>query len=216
MKLLFAKNKWLLTLCLLTVTVLAACSDDDDRTSYPSVITELVEIHIGSDTLVSEILTDNGTVFTTSQRITAPKPDTLYRCISVYTRGADNHIDLYQLELVPSALPRTPDRFKQHPMEPVKLISTWNSSRYLNISCGILTTGMGTHSIAFCEDSITTKNGLQTVHIRLLHNRPENDAESYTQKTFISMPAFTYAGKADSIALTLNTYDGLRTLGFRF
>jgi len=208
-------NFWLAALLLAALSVVA-CSDDEGGSTYPSVITELVEIHSNHDALVTNIVADDGTTYTSTQRIEASQPDTLFRCLCVYTKQADNRIEVYQLQRVSAPLPATPENYDELPVDPVKFISTWNTSRYLNISCGILTTGVGNHAIGFCDDGITEENGLQIAHVRLLHQRPKGDAESYTQQAFICLPAFRYAGLADSIALTIPTYDGNRTLGFRF
>ena len=205
-----------LSMGLSSLFTFTACSDDDDDSTYPPVITELVEIHTNRDALVTEILSDDGTTYTSTQRIEASQPDTLFRCLCVYTKQENNRIEVYQLQRVSAPLPATPENFEELPVEPVKFISTWNTSRYLNLSCGILTTGVGTHALGFCDDGITEENGLQTAHVRLLHQRPKGDAESFTQKVFVCLPAFRYAGLADSIALTIPTYEGNRTLGFRF
>ncbi len=204
-----------LSALLLTACFLTACSNEDD--SYPSVVTELVEIRTGSDSVATALLTDDGHCYDISpQGIRATSPDTIYRCLCMYlpeTDGSEGTATVYQLQTVFSALPRPRENFQSLPADPVKIVSSWTSARYLNLRISILTDGQGTHELAFCEDSITTSaSGRSTVHLTLLHLRPEGDAEAYTESSSVSLPIYYYEGSADSVLLTVPTYNGMQTI----
>ena len=79
----------------------------------------------------------------------------------------------------------------------------WRSGGYLNLHLGLMTTGVGTHQYAFCQDSVG--------HYSLLHLRPSNDQESYTNDVYMSMPV---PEDVDSLTFSVYTYDGIYTRTF--
>ncbi len=211
------RQLWPAVCCLLVVTTLS-CAEDDNNNSYPSAITELVEVHTNSEMMATSVLLDNGTTYTIENTyFTADRPDTTYRCMCVYTMASETSINVYQLGLIPAPLPRPCTDFTTHPHDPVKVESVWNVTRYINARIGLLTTGTATHKFSFSEDSTTTSDtGLRTTHISLQHQQPENDSQSYTQTVYFSLPVYVYADLADSIDLAIFTYDGEQHYGLKF
>jgi hypothetical protein len=79
----------------------------------------------------------------------------------------------------------------------------------------VLTTGKGTHSFAFCEEGFADNaDGKKIVNVTVLHERPQGDAESYTQDVYMSIPMGDYACQCDSIAVNIPTYQGVKTFMF--
>jgi len=205
MKRLFRHSPWLLLLLALSFV---AC-DDDDGDAYPNLVTELVEVRTGADKNVTSITTDAGEVFAPSSAISANIADTLYRCLCSYVLKGDGTATVYELSRVMSARPYPPAAFSVRPMDPVSIISHWQSPRWLNVRFSYLTGGGSNHQFAFCEDSTaTTASGNAVHHISLLHKRPDDDPENYTTKQYLSLPLWRFAD-GDSVVLTINTPDGL-------
>jgi len=208
----------LLPLALTLLFAAASCSGDDDGDAYPSVLTELVEATTNSQKNITKIRTDSGRTYSVSKAIAASAADSTYRCLCVFLPDDETgDATVYQIANVFSAMPWPASRYAERPHDPVQLISAWNSGRYLNFQIAILTTDEGSHAYGFCEDSASvTADGRRTLHLSLLHQRPAGDAESYTEKHYFSLPAYRLQDRADSIALTVLTYDGPAVLGYRY
>ena len=189
----------------IVLVVLAACSDKQDY--IPSYAVDLVEVNTNSQSKIDNVRLDDGQVYSVHQSISASTPDTTLRCLVTYS-VADANMTIYSAKEVFSKHPLPATLFKSRPTDPVRFISCWRSDRYLNIKIGVLTTGVGTHQFHFAEDSISQNAaGKRTAHFTLLHRRPDDDAESYTDERFLSVPLANYS-RCDSFAITINTYDG--------
>jgi len=198
---------WRLILLTLTLSWLTLSCKDDEENDLPSYLVNLVEASTDSNAMITLIRLDDGNTYNVSQNVKAQHPDTTYRCICTYSIQESN-IVLYELSHVFSDHPRSATSFKSHPVDPVKFISSWMSDRYFNLRIGIMTTDTDTHLFAFCEDSIVVESTCKKVYFSLLHQRPDNDAESYTKELFLSMPTAGYSD-CDSLIFHINTYDGL-------
>ena len=103
---------------------------------------------------------------------------------------------------MPSSFPKPYDSFESHESAPVKVISRWETERYINAYISYKTTDKGDHHFSFCEESITTDSkGLTTAHVSMIHKRPDNDDESYTKRLYVSFPKYYYDGKTDKVEL---------------
>lgn len=204
---------------LLAICVLCyACSDDNDGKVYPSVITSLLDVQTDADKNVASITSDEGqTYYLPNQTLSTNYADTVLRCLGVYEADSILHeAKVYSLQNVISYTPRIYEDPNGLPHEAVRIISSWRTDRYFNMLIAFLTTGNGSHAFGFSEDSVVvTPEGVNTAYISLLHKRPDNDAMSYSQKVFVSLPTHLYAGKADSIVFNVNTYDGQRVFGIK-
>ncbi len=192
---------------LLPAALLLSCSDD---TPYPSLTYDFVEAVVGSDSCVSHIRTDQGNSFAIGQQIMTNTADSTMRCVASYVVSPDSTTaTVYGIEHIHSQHPIPVEEFNEQPKAPVKLQSWWQSGNYINLIIGVLTTGHGNHAFTFCEDTYTSNpDGTTTVNISLLHKRPENDAESYTEKVYLSIPIERYRSNADSISVSVITYEG--------
>ncbi len=198
-------------LAALCMSIAIAC--DDEETEQPSYITNLVEAYTDGSGNIRSIRTDDGTRYTVEQNINTGKADTVFRCLSTYVT-TESAAQLYSLEPVFSAHPRPAAEFHSLPHDPVKFISSWASDHYINIRIGILATDGSNHAYGFAEDDVTTVNGKRTAWFTLLHQRQNNDAESYTEELFLSMPRANYLD-CDSFVINIHTYDGLKTIGHK-
>ncbi len=197
-----------ITCYLLSASLLLSCSDDD--TPSPSLTYDFVEAVIGSDSCVSHIRTDRGNSFAIEQQIMTNTSDSIMRCIASYVVSPDSTTaTVYGIEHIYSQHPIPASEFNEQPKAPVKLQSWWQSGNYVNMIIGVLTTGHGTHAYAFCDDSPTLNpDGTTTANITLLHKRPEGDAESYTEQVYLSIPLERYRSNANSISVSVITYEG--------
>lgn len=188
--------------CLLTVV--CSCSDDEDDT--PAYIVELVEAYSDGNKSITGVRLDNGQTYDLSQSIAAGKANSTYRCLCTY-RNDGNGIYIYSLQPVFAQSPHPLTSYIAFPMEPVKFYSCWRTDRYLNLRVGVLTTGNGIHTFGFSVDSTYTVGDKRVACFSLLHKRPDNDDESYTEETFLSMPTAGYED-FDTLVIHVPTYDG--------
>jgi len=183
------------------------CDDDEEGDYYPSLTTDFVVAATNNKGLVKTIIFEDGNVYDmTSQSIDTEVPDTTFRCISSYTKK-DGAYEFYQLKHVFSDKALPSSKFKENVKNPVKVVSVWKGRGYINMRLGVLTTGQASHSYGFSIDSLVSK----TTYVSLIHKRPENDAESYTETVYMSLPLTM---DTDSVSFTINTYDGPMTREF--
>ena len=184
------------------------CSCSKKNDSIPNLLTELCDVYINGDSIAATATLDNGTVLDiASQRMKASVRDTTIRSVVTYAQE-DGTVVVYSNTpaLCKAALPA--EKLKTISHDPVKLISIWKKGKYINLMFGEMTTGKGAHEYAFCMDSL--KNRM--LYVSFIHQQPENDATSYTQKRYASMPVNTDGTEAyDSVSLSIMTFDGMKT-----
>lgn len=207
MKKLFCKMFYLG--CIVSVMMCFVSCFDDDGTDYPSLITDLVVAETNSSGKLAKITLDNGKSYDIgSVEVNFGVADTLYRCIASYAL-TETSMKLYSVANIYSHKPVPLAKFLEEygednlPRDPVNLISMWKSGGYINIQIGVLTSGSKYHAYAFCEE--------EKGKYSLLHQRPLNDAESYTDVVFLSMPI---PEGLQTITFSVNTYEGVRTNTF--
>ena len=196
-------------LILLATTMLFSACDKDDDNSVPPVITDLVTAYTGADKNISYIATDDGTRWNLNHTIVTNYADTTLRCYCVY-EIKDGKMGVYTLKNIFSNNPRPASSFSEYETSPVKLISIWKSAGYVNMHLGIMTTGNGTHKYGFALDSISDTS---VAYFTFLHKKPQEDAESYTEDHYFSMPLTDYEN-VDSFVMNINTYEGKREFLF--
>ena len=201
------------------MAVFQSCSDD--QYTYPSVTTDLVCISTNASAHAVTLTKDDGHTLEITNPITTPTPDTIYRCMAVYSTDDGQTATLYSLTSVFSPLPVPSKVISEHTADPVKLTSSWLSGGYINLHIGIPTTLNNGHAFAFSEDSITTArtDGARILHISLVHKAPADDPPSFTEETYMSIPLKQYSAVLsdnDSVKLRINTTDGWKEIGYRF
>lgn len=209
-------RRWLpIYLCLLLPWVMVACEDDEDD-AFPPVRMEFVEVITNSKSEVDYILTDDGQRLAPSSTITAARPDTTYRCVCQYA-VENKACHVYDLRTIYAKKPVRLTASDTLWTDPIGVNSVWKGPRYVNLSLALLTTGRGSHSYSFVEDTVMTNGGdVTTVHCTVTHRRQGDDPESYTQNVYLSMPVYDYLEKGvDSVAVTINTYSGPKTYRYQ-
>lgn len=197
-------------LCVAFAVCLVACADgEDDNGGYisPYVTDFLVASTDAEGKLVSVRLDDGTTYNVADQQVDLERKDTLLRCLATYTQ--DKRFKLSSIYPVFSNKPypatsiyvivdgKPYQDVSLLPRDPMKVISMWKAGGYLNLHLGVMTTNMGLHQYAFCEDSVG--------HYSLLHSRPASDGSAYTEHIYMSMPI---PEGLDSFTFTVKTYDG--------
>jgi len=206
---------------LLVCISLSACSDNENE-SYPSILTELVELSVGSDSLALSFTNDNGVTYQMNQPLKAYAADTTLRCLCVYlleentTSVSSPTAQVYQMQPIFAQQPFIVTQSVSSYFDPIHLIAAWKSSRWVNLYIGIVTNPNAKHAFGFALDTLTVNaiTSTRTAHVSFLHHRPDNDTEDYTQKTYLSLPTYTLAEEADSLYLTVPTYKGKQVLTY--
>lgn len=210
MKLLF--NSLLLIFCLVGCE---SFEDDENEGNYPSLYTDMLCVATAEDGTLNTVILDNGEQYDVSaQKLTSDASGTILRCRASYTLSAgklklQSIANVFSEKAYPAeAFYTIVDGVALHdpsliPRDPVKLISMWKSGGYINLHLGVLTTGNGIHAYAFCRDS----EGAYS----LVHQRPQEDAESYTGHLYLSMPI---PQGVEHLSFSVYTYDGIYTKTF--
>ena len=78
---------------------------------------------------------------------------------------------------------------------------------------GAVSDEAASHALGIVGDTIMVgDNGLRTYHLRLAHSQGDVP-QYYSQRVYFSVPV--YGLPVDSLRLSVNTYDGVVTKGFR-
>ena len=198
--------------------LLASCEQDtyDKGTGDLSLMqAEMVEAYATAEKQLSRAVTDEGVELKFTKPYEAKwaeKTDTAYRAVLYYNKvkeGAEP-ISCSQLS---TAVILPLDSFKTGVVQnPVSFESAWVSKtrKYLNVSIFLLTgeapTKESRHLLAIADDSLALNaDGTRTQFLRLYHKRGDMP-EYYSQRFYFSIPLHNV--KADSVALSINTYEG--------
>jgi hypothetical protein len=195
----------------LAALLIYACSDNDDNSDYPSLLTELVDAHTGGNARVSSIITDNGTTYYPTSSISTSTADTTFRCLCSFSISEEDSskVNVYNIAQIFSQKAVDASKIKDTSSDPVNIVSVWKSKRYINTTIGILTNDEGSHKYAFCIDSISCR----TAYIRLIHHKPDEDRESYTKKVNLSLPLYNLKD-IDNVEYSIQAYDSLHSFLF--
>lgn len=213
-------------LCLmLSVLFVTACEQDvydKGDSTYSYVRADFVEAYVDNDRSVSQVLTDDDVRL----QLTAPyaanwiqRPDTTYRAVLYYNQKGQQ-AEAVNLQRVSTASIKTTQQLRNGAKtDPLKLESVWLSGnkRYLNLSVilmmGAVSDEAASHALGIVGDTIMVgDNGLRTYHLRLAHSQGDVP-QYYSQRVYFSVPV--YGLPVDSLRLSVNTYDGVVTKGFR-
>ena len=190
---------WRRTSLLLTLLALqlTACHDDED--TYPSIITEFVDVHSNNKGVLYEFTNDRAQTYQIVNTLEGFDTSAVYRSVCGYVPEGSK-ATIYQLLGV--AVLRDSTAVVRH--DPVGLLSAWRAGEYINMQLAPLTQG-GKHYWGFAIDSIAP----QHIYLSLHHNQ-NGDPTSYTQTTYASLYMKHIEGfnASDTISLSLATFDG--------
>lgn len=214
------KPKHILPLLLLVLLAGVSCKEDDYV--YPSVVTEFIDGQTDSEGTLSRLITDGGEVYTIQPRegLDGLTPDSLYRTVSIYQPLTESgEVYLYSSRLIMALAPLPAESFTEGVVtDPLDVRSVWRSGNYINLILKPMVRDKN-HAYHFADYGITEKNGVNTLHLTLYHNR-NNDYEAFTREDYLSIPLRGYEDKlqaGDTIALQINTYEkGFSTYTFTY
>lgn len=202
-----------------------ACStdDDDDDYVYPSVLTELVDIHVAADGYIDYITTDEGTTYVAENRINADKlnTDAVYRALCMYEKATSTKhtkgARLYSIKLTLSGKPTPKAQVKgEIKTDPLDVQSVWRGGSYLNMTLLPMVQSIS-HTYAIVEERLVEEGTGKKLYL-LLHHNQNGDYEAYEQKTYMSIELGDYALQSgDSVFVSVNTYkEGMKTWGVAY
>ncbi|MBQ9215586.1 MAG: hypothetical protein IJ159_02390 [Prevotella sp.] len=201
------------------VCLMCGCTQDaydKGEGEYSLLRGDFVEAQVNTSKQVVSIMTDDGDLLSLAEPYSAKwiaKADTFYRCMLYYNKVEDHHgstiADVISMWQVPCPRVMPLNEFdKEIKTDPVKFESMWvsRSGKYLNMSL-MLKTGStddstAVHQLAVVCDTVISKS----MFLRLHHDQG-GVPEYYSTNAYISIP--TSQLPADTITITLNTYDGL-------
>lgn len=181
-------------LCTLLSAFSTSCSSEQD--TLPNIVTEMADIHTDETGKTKTLELDNGQIYDIANPSTGLKEEQTYRALVNFVHD-ESTATLYSSQgaYVLKDSTETPKT------DPVKVISIWRTSRYINLHLAPLTQG-GTQHWGFLTDSVV--DGHQYLH---LHHNQNGDPTSYTTDVYASMPI---EGNVP-ITLRIKTFDGEKT-----
>ena len=209
-----------LSLLLLGFALLTSCEQElydkgDSSSSY--VRADFVEAFVGSDKKVSYVVTDDNERLTFASPYSnswIQKADTVYRALMYYNL-IDSKTEPLSLQRVGTLIVRTDSlKAKNAKTDPVGLEATWMSrnKKYLNLDL-ILKVGIDEgeeskkQTVGVVLSQTRTNADSTTTCCLLLAHSQEGMPEYYSQRNYVSIALASL--KADSVQLSVNTYDGL-------
>ena len=185
---------------------------------FSQMTAQLADAHVDAKKYIDYVDTDEGERLVLNQPVTASfitKADTTYR-VSFYYKMSGEKAEPITLGRV---LVATPNVIEEMKTDPVRLESMWigKSAKYLNMGIYLMTgTAQDDNSkqILGCNRDTLMQNadGTKTLRLTFYHDQG-GVPQYYSQRTYFSIPLTSV--DADSIWLSINTYDGLVTKKFR-
>lgn len=191
----------------LPLTLLVACSDDDNE-AYPALITEFANLETSESGALSAFTNDAGRRFVITNTADGYTPNTVYRVVAGYTDEGDGRARLYTLAAARVLRDSTAIRRQ----DPTGVVAVWRAGKYINLHLAPMTHG-GTQYWGFAVDSVRDSRHYLSVH----HNQGR-DQYSYTDYVYASLPVDSIkdAEQGDSLFLSVHTSKGCRTWGFAY
>ena len=196
--------------------VLSSCANDaydKGEGEYSLMQAEMAEVHINSDVLVDYFITDTNDrymVATPFQNSWMKTPDSTYRAVAYFNKRDDGMADVIGLSRVGVLIPK---KLKKLKTDPVRFESVWVSPNrdYLNASIYLLVGSTdddkAIHTLGCHIDTLHQNvDGTKTIQL-IFHHDQGGVPEYYSQRTYVSIPLKD--ALADSVCITMHTYDGI-------
>ncbi len=207
------------------LAVFSACQNDSYDTgqgSYSLTQADFVEAHTSALGLVDRVETDDSQTFSLSQpqkTAWASVTDTVYRALLYYEKTDTSSgqtdasvVRTVSISQVPTLHPTALKPEETLCTDPVKFESMWigTNGKYLNIGLylkdGKAKSDSQHHTVGMIRESETTSaDGKRTVNLRFFHDQG-GVPEYYSTRYYMSVPCKEI--DADSVAVTINTYNG--------
>ena len=199
-----------ISLMVAVLFLFSACSDDEENTFHPSIITEMADLQTNEDSIVYAMVTDDGSSYAITNELKGKEPLYTYRYICGYTL-AEGKATLYTLQRVTCLADSTAHDTVYH--DPLTLTSLWQKGHNINMHLMAKTQGKP-HQWGFIRDSVKSNlAGGSTYYLSLYHDQ-DNDPESYGEHIYLTLRTDSVTdtpAPTDSIRFTIHTYTGKRT-----
>ena len=202
----------------------ASCTQDTyekGEGTYSLMRGDFAEGYVNTDRAMISITTDDGDLLPLKepykdQWITSA--DTTYRCMLYYNKveGSNGQpmADVISMGPVPCpSIRRMADMRDEFRTDPVKFESAWmsRSMRYLNMSIqvktGITDDTAAVQRLSIVADTLIRYADHSSSLYLLLHHNQGGVPEYYSTTAYVSLPVDSIP--ADTVHLTINSYDGL-------
>ena len=216
------------------ITLTACTSESYDAGDGPNsyLTADLVLLHTSQDKSVRSALLDDGTTLQFSNPFAQEwlaLPDSVYRALLYYDKTvatsatadynstATSIVRARSVRPVPVLRPVEAAKVDAMRTDPVGFESLWMSKNksYINLSL-LLKSGKAEgdealHALGVVSDGTTTDAaGRRTLHLTLYHDQG-GVPEYYTVQQYVSIPT-QLLEEADTVELTLNTYNGKKVV----
>ena len=207
---------------------LTACSIDaydKGEGEYSLLTAEMADVTIGSDKYTKAIETDQGEKLTLAKPVTVKwmeKGDTTYRALVYYKQQADGKAEMVSMSRVGVLKPRrlTSEDGREEVMktDPLYVESVWTgkNKKYVNMRLRLLTGEASPDPSDGGEKAVQTlglidcspsSEGQRAAFV--LYHDQGGQPEYYSTTAFVSIPLNEVP--ADTLTITVNTYDGVFT-----
>lgn len=205
------KSFYILLLPLLSF-LLGGCSEDNY--TYPSVITELADLHTDQNGKISLLVNDDNQEWqlVTSTQETYPA-DTIFRTLSMYEPlepdDKSKKAKLYSSKTIFSS-PPIPLEDMNTPLQcdAVDIERIWLTPNYLNMVLLVQVKDRA-HQYDFVFEGCTVNADNSRTFTFSLHHDRKGDSEAFTEQVYMSLPLKAYQDSlqtGDQIIFCLNTY----------
>lgn len=207
---------FILILSLLFVCLGHSCSQTDESSFYPSLITEFAEIYADGNGSLYKIRPDRKPAYYLTSPLPGYHPNTEYRAACTYSfpETDSSAVKLYRLERVVILQDSTEQTYPG--TDPLQLISIWDGGEFINLHLQVKTQN-AIHYLGYRMDSVRIDvHKKRTVYLSLYHNR-NNNPQFYSQKLYASLSKSYLKAviePGDSICLYIPTVEGKRSWKF--
>ena len=222
------KYGWLIRVasCLgLTLMAMTACTQDaynKGDSEISNLRADFVEAIVGQSGKIEAVITDDDERLELTSPFSvkwAQQRDTTYRAVLYYNK-VEGKAEPYGCNFITTfSILHSPQLAGKFKRDPLTLESIWLSGhkRYLNLrlalKSGAVAENAHAQTLSVWGDSLVTDaRGRHVYMIHLAHNQGD-EPEYYTRRVYISIPL--QGLDTDSLRITVNTYDGEITKGFR-
>ena len=203
-----------LALCFGALLGTSCTIENEDSSTYPSLISELADLETNAQGVMHRMLTDGGEQFFLSNPKSGYIADAVYRGLCGYTKIQGSSKPMAQLSSLRHVVILRDSTERPQKADPVKVVSTWRGGEYINLHLAPKTQG-GIQHWGFRKEGMKEENGKKHLFLSLHHNQ-NNDRTSYTETVYASLwlEALKEISKGDSITLAICTQNGFEVFKF--
>lgn len=195
-------------LCLLT-----ACDDDEDGTTYPAIITEMVMMRVDAKMHIT-IQTDKGTTYNVTNKLEGLVPKAIGRMLCSYTLDAQGGARVYKLEGV-KVLHDLTEKVKTPVYDPVNFVSQWQQGKFINLHILPKTqSDPSKHTWGFIRTGQHPNAAGGVTHELSVHHNQNSDPLAYSSDYYLTLVIDSVSkpfSDKDSVELTLQGFNESRT-----